>query len=263
MNVLLFILSPKALLQGRAEVDTFYFTSSSWRALFSSWGHFYTPPPLLRWWFCGFFFLASWTGKSGPSTVYFCGISPWFTTLALVGFGQVSPNRRRLSRGVDNTYPIISIISFNLFGAVRLKFGVCFGSRYSTTFTVKSHWSSIYSFDLVRQFDWHTISICNHKVVSLQCVLFTQLESSIRNEPLWTFDTNSRGTEKKTLKTPPSHMRVAASCGSILRNNFLIRTLLYTQESQALCGPKVFNLEHRLRLAFFPWSPLSDDISSD
>lgn len=192
MNVLLFILSPKALLQGRAEVDTFYFT---W-ALFSSWGHFYTPPPptLVVLWV---FFLASWTGKSGPSTVYFCGISPWFTTLALVGFGQVSPNRRRLSRGVDNTYPIISIISFNLFGAVRLKFGVCFGSRYSTTFTVKSHWSSIYSFDLVRQFDWHTISICNHKVVSLQCVLFTQLESSIRNEPLWTFDTNSRGTEKK------------------------------------------------------------------
>lgn len=196
----LFILSLKALLQGRAEVETkilfyFFILKSSIFGLGTLYITPPPPPPPQSWFLCEFF-LASWTGKSGPSTVYFCGISPWFTTLALVGFGQVSPNRRRLSRGVDNTYPIISIISFNLFGAVRLKFGVCFGSRYSTTFTVKSHWSSIYSFDLVRQFDWHTISICNHKVVSLQCVLFTQLESSIRNEPLWTFDTNSRGTEK-------------------------------------------------------------------
>lgn len=262
MNVLLFILSPKALLQGRAEVDTFYFTSSSWRALFSSWGHFYTPP-LLRWWFCGFFFLASWTGKSGPSTVYFCGISPWFTTLALVGFGQVSPNRRRLSRGVDNTYPIISIISFNLFGAVRLKFGVCFGSRYSTTFTVKSHWSSIYSFDLVRQFDWHTISICNHKVVSLQCVLFTQLESSIRNEPLWTFDTNSRGTEKKTPEdTSITHARCSFLWVHSVQQ-FLDKDPLIHPRVPSSVWTQSFNLEHRLRLAFFPWSPLSDDISSD
>lgn len=123
----LFILSLKALLQGRAEVETkilfyFFILKSSIFGL----GTLYIPHPPLpppSWFLCEFF-LASWTGKSGPSTVYFCGISPWFTTLALVGFGQVSPNRRRLSRGVDNTYPIISIISFNLFGAVRLKFEV-------------------------------------------------------------------------------------------------------------------------------------------
>lgn len=226
-------------------------------------GDIFTPPPSYVGGSVGFFFLASWTGKSGPSTVYFCGISPWFTTLALVGFGQVSPNRRRLSRGVDNTYPIISIISFNLFGAVRLKFGVCFGSRYSTTFTVKSHWSSIYSFDLVRQFDWHTISICNHKVVSLQCVLFTQLESSIRNEPLWTFDTNSRGTEKKT---PEDTSITHARCSFLWVHSaqqFLDKDPLIHPRVPSPVWTQSFNLEHRLRLAFFPWSPLSDDISSD
>lgn len=58
---------------------------------------------------------------------------------------------------------------------------------------------------------------------------------------------------KKPLNTPPSHMRVAASCGSILRNN----------DKDPLIHPRVpspvwtrsFNLEHRLKLVFFLEAP--------
>jgi hypothetical protein len=86
--------------------------------------------------------------------------------------GQVFLCVGRLSRGAVSTYTIIRTISFNLFGAARLKFGSVFVGDISLPLPLKVI-EVLYIVLVLFDSLIDILYLCNHKVVSMLCVLFT------------------------------------------------------------------------------------------